>query len=96
MVQHQDVGLLDDLRAGHPLGAQHDVSRHRRWGDVGDEQRLEAEVAGELLVEALLRVIAVDQSVGQGAPGSRLGAIAAKIVDKLGGPAEVPAGITLV
>ena len=38
-------------------------------GDLGHEERLQVEVAGELLVEAPLGVPAVDQALGQGPPG---------------------------
>jgi hypothetical protein len=41
-VQHQHVRLLDQLRPGHPVPAQQQIGRHRRDGDVADQQRLQA------------------------------------------------------
>ena len=53
VVEHQHVGLLHDLRAVHPLGAEQQVGGDRPpRGDVADEQRFEVEEARELLVDA--------------------------------------------
>jgi hypothetical protein len=60
---HEHVRLLDQLRPGHPVPAQQQVHRHRRGGDVADQQRLEAEKAGELLIPAGRWIVAVDQPV---------------------------------
>ncbi len=93
VVQHQHVGLLHDLRVLHPLPPEQEVGGDRPAGrDVGDAQRFEIEEAGELLVEAGLRVEAVDQRVGERPPGRPL-----LLVDRAGGfgprgrGAQVPA-----
>ena len=62
VVEHEHVGLLDELGAGHPLGAEQHVDGDRGRGDLGHEERLQVEVAGELLVEAPLGVPPVDQA----------------------------------
>ena len=51
MVEHEDIGLLDELGTGDPLGTQQHVDRDRGRGDRGHEKGLQVEVAGELLVE---------------------------------------------
>ena len=53
VVQHQDVGLLDHLRPGDAVGAE----QQRRCdgspvGELRDDQRLQVEEPGELLVDA--------------------------------------------
>ena len=69
MVEHQDVGLLHDLRAMHSIGAQEQIGGDRSPGcDVPDEERLELEEPRELLVDAGRRVQTIDECVGELAP----------------------------
>ena len=62
-------------------------------GDVCDDDRLELEEAGELLVDACLRVVVVDQRVGQLDPGAALfGRDGIRSLDCGCGATEVPGG----
>ena len=71
VVQHQHVGLLEHLGGADPLVAQQHVGGDRSLRrKLGDQERLERVEAGELLVHAGLRVIAIDDRVGQLEPVS--------------------------
>jgi hypothetical protein len=66
VVEHEDVRLLDDLCRIDALGTEQQISGDRpSWGDVRNAERLETEEAGELLVDAGVRVVAVDQCLRQ-------------------------------
>ena len=54
---------VESLTAEQPLGI-----RRAARGKIGDDERLEPEEAGELLVDAGRRVVAVDERVGERAP----------------------------
>ena len=91
MVEHEHVGLLDQLGAAHPSGAEEHVGRNR-WGpDLRHQERLQVEVAGELLVEPGSSVPPVDQVLGQGLPLRRLVGVAG-LREEGGSLAEVPSG----
>ncbi len=83
VVEEQDIGLLDDLRAGDPFAAKEDVSPRRAGRDVCDADGLEAVEAGELLVDARARVVAIDDAVGDVQPVRDLGA--GRLISSLGG-----------
>src|SRR5271166_3673960 len=67
-MEHEDVGLLDELRGGYLLVAQEHVDRDGWVSELRDEARFQLEVAGELLVDAKLRAKAIDESFGEPAP----------------------------
>ena len=72
VVEHQHVGLLDDLRARDALASEQQVGGDRpARRDLGDHERLELEEARELLVQPVRAVVAVDERVGQRAPADR-------------------------
>src|ERR1035437_6797710 len=91
MVEHEHVGLFDELGAGHSLGAEKYVGGDRRWCDPGHEERLQFEVAGKLLVKSSLGAPSVDQSVSQCPPG-RCSASVAGPEEEFGTATKVPAG----
>src|ERR1035441_8384535 len=91
MVEHEHVGLFDELGAGHSLGAEKYVGGDWRWCDPGHEERLQFEVAGKLLVESSLGAPSVDQSVSQCPPG-RCSASVAGPEEAFGTATKVPAG----
>ena len=79
----------------HTLEAEQELGRDRpARRDLLDDERLEPEEARELLVEAGLGVVAVDERVGEREPARALGVVDAGVVGHCGGcgPAEVPAG----
>ena len=79
MVQHEDVGLLDQLRAPDPVDAEQYVGGDWRWCDCCGQQRFEIPVAIELLIEAPIRIPPVDEAVGQAAPAGRLDRVGAAL-----------------
>ena len=91
VMEHQDIGLLDQLRPAHPLGTEQDIGGDRGLGHLLDQQRLQRPVAGELLVEPVIGVPAVDQAGGDPPPvrGVRH---QAELVGEVGTAAQVPAG----
>ena len=95
VVEHQDVGLLDHLGAVGPIRAEQQIGGDGATGrHLGDDQRLEAVEAGELLVHAGVAVVAVVEPVGQLPPAAPLGrgdAVGGS-VEELGRPSEVPTG----
>ena len=71
-MEHQDVGLLEDLRALDALRSEQEVGGDRPAGrELGDDERLELAEPGELLVDARARVVAVDECVGEPAARRR-------------------------
>ena len=69
VMEHQDVGLLDHLCAADAFGSQQQVGGDRpARRDLCDDQRLELQEPGELLVDARVGVVAVDQRVGESSP----------------------------
>ena len=75
-MEHQHVGLLDDLRGVRARGAEEEVGGDRPLGcELGDHERLERVEAGELLVEPAGGVVAVDERVGEVEPASALGCV---------------------
>ena len=86
-VKHEHVRLLNQLRALHVVPAeQRDGLGTLR--EVGDGQRLEGEVAGELLVAMVARVVAVDECRCEPPPAGRFGV--ARLLEG-GGVEQVPA-----
>ena len=73
---------------GRALATEQEVGGDRpSWRDVGDDERLEPEEAGELLVQPAHRVVAVDERVGDCEPRRAL----LGILDELGAAPQVPA-----
>ena len=69
VVQHEHVGLLDDLCSTDALRPEQQVRGNRSTGsDVGDQQRFQSMEPCELLVDARVRVEAVDEPVDEIAP----------------------------
>ena len=65
-MQHQHVGLLDDLAGlGALVPEQHVGGDRQLRRELGDQERLERVEAGELLVDAGCGVVSVDDRVGQ-------------------------------
>ena len=74
VVEHQHVGLLDDLGGADALVPEQHVGGDRPLRrELGDQQRLEAVKSGELLVDAGRRVVSVDDRVGEFEPAAPLG-----------------------
>lgn len=69
MVEHECIGLFDELGTGHPLGTQKLLDGYRGRGDLGHEEWLQLEVANKLFVEPALGIPPVEQPVGQCRPG---------------------------
>ena len=90
VMEHQHVGLLQDLGPRDPLAAQHEVGGDRALGDhLADDEGLQAPEAGALLIESRSRVVAVDQPACEVPPAALL---VGRRTRKTCGPAEVPAG----
>ena len=88
LVQHDDVRLLQHLCGGRAVATEQEGRRRwPSWRDVGDDERLEPEEAGELFVQPAHRVVAVDERVGNCEPRRAL----LGILDKLGAAPQVPA-----
>jgi len=68
-MEHQHICLLDHLCVAGSLGSEEQVGGNRTSrGRLGDDQRFELMEAGELLVDARVGVIAVEQGVGEFKP----------------------------
>jgi hypothetical protein len=88
-MEHQHVGLLQDLGPRDPLVAEQEVSRDRTLGDhLADDEGLQAPEAGALFVQPRSRVVAVDQPTCEVPPAALL---VGRRTRELCGPSEVPA-----
>ena len=91
VVQHQDVGLLDHLGRADAFAAEQEIRCDRGLRVLGDDQRCEGVVAGELLVAAGGGVVPVHELVRDPAPCRDLGRRDAALgLGEFRRPAEVP------
>src|SRR5918994_3679470 len=72
-MKHEYIGLLEHLRARHPLEAEQEVGRDRPpWRDVGDHKRFQPEETGKLLIQAADGIVAIHKGVSHTKPGATL------------------------